>query len=164
MTQPFQEFENAWKQWRDMTIESWSTMSQRLIETESIAKSMAASYDWGLEMQRRMRENTQTFLQTVDIPTGEDLARLSRQVVSTEGRVLECEDHVETLRNRVKAAEAEAATLRARVEKLEKALSLVSKVPVAEPKLVNESASPDVATEESSNKGNKPNNTKRSKN
>lgn len=126
MTTPFQEFENAWKQWRDLTISSWSGMAQQMVESDAVAQSMAASYDWGLEMQRRMRESTQTFLQTIDVPTGEDLARLSRQVVSAEGRVLDCEEQVDDLRARVTAAEtaareaqAEAALLRARIATLE---------------------------------------------
>lgn len=126
MTTPYQEFENAWKQWRDLSISSWSGMAQQMVENDTIAQSMAASYDWGLEMQRRMRESTQTYLQTLDVPTGEDLARLSRQIVSAEGRVLDCEEQVDALRTRVAAAEsaareakAEAAALRARLDTLE---------------------------------------------
>lgn len=165
MTQPFQEFENAWKQWRDQTIDSWSKMAQQVVESDSVSKSMAASYDWGLEMQRRMRENTQTFLQTVDVPTGEDLARLSRQMVSTEGRVLDCEEHIEALREQLAVAElaarearTEAASLRARLDSLEKVVSAASRATTS-----TGDGAPEVPPEERSEKGNKPNQTRRRK-
>jgi len=125
MNQAYEELEKTWKQWRDLTVSSWSAMSQQMIESDSVSKAMAASYDWSLEMQRKTRENVQSFLQGIDVPTGADLARLSRQVVAAEGRVLDAEEQIETLRARAESAEADARAARAQVDALTSRLATV---------------------------------------
>jgi len=136
MSQPSNEFETAWKQWRDLTVNTWSAVGQQLVETDSVVQAMGASFDWYLEMQRRMRESTQSCLQSLDVPSGEDLARLSRQVVAAEGRMLDCEDRqerveerVDVFEQRVKRSEAaeddvreQMAAMLARMDALEAAL------------------------------------------
>jgi len=113
------DFEAAWKQWRDLSVEGWSKMARQMVEGEMFTSAMGASLDWYLTMHKGLRQGAAAYLEMLDMPTRDDLARIATQIGSAEMRVIDCEERldlleavkVDSLQVRVSELEARAARI-----------------------------------------------------
>lgn len=117
------DYEALWKQWRDTTIDGWSKVTREVVESDVFARSMTANLDLYLTGWKQMREGSAQFLDMLDLPRREDLARLSAQIASAETRVVECEERIDETAARLQELErrsaAQIAELQRRVAELE---------------------------------------------
>lgn len=115
---PTQVFDEMFKTWRDNTLNQWAAVSQQMVEAEPVTQMMKASFDTVLAGQKQMRQGVNTWLESLDLPNREDLARLSKQTLAAETRVAECEDQIDALRAEVDGLGKLVARQAAQIEML----------------------------------------------
>ena len=85
-------FEHMAQEWQNAMIDNWSSMTKQFVASDAFASASSAYMDWALAAQKQIRNNSSQFMEALDFPKRSDLARLSKQVASLEGRLADSEE------------------------------------------------------------------------
>lgn len=86
-----------WRQTYEMAEQAWTKALEQTTGTDAFAASLGKSLDSYLGFQKLMRENMQVQLETLNLPTRNDIARLGELIVNLENKIDELDDRVERL-------------------------------------------------------------------
>jgi septal ring factor EnvC (AmiA/AmiB activator) len=95
------DFETLGRQWRDLTLQTWGAMASQTLDSPAVTGLLTASLDLYLAAQKRLRQAAIESLESLEIPTRTEMARLSRQILTAESRVAECEERLDEAHQRL---------------------------------------------------------------
>ena len=104
-------FEHMAQEWQNAMVDSWSSMTKEFVASDAFASASSAYLDWALAAQKQIRNNSAQFLDALEFPKRSDLARLSKQVASLEGRLADSEDTQDAILATLKRLEAKIDAL-----------------------------------------------------
>jgi hypothetical protein len=113
-------FEQIVNQWHDLAMQTWGAAARQVVESDTYVEWANASMDWYLAGLKRTRQAVKLSLEALDLPSGEELARLSGQIQTAEGRVVECEERLDGTESAVVALQRRLEALEQRNAELEK--------------------------------------------
>lgn len=90
-TDPFE----LWKQVYEANEQAWNSALERMIGTPSFAEAQGKLLDTFLSAQRALREQTRSYLEAMNVPTREDIARLGELIVGLEEKIDSLTDRME---------------------------------------------------------------------
>ena len=90
-----------WRQTYELAEQAWSKAIEQTTGTDEFAASLGKSLDSYLGFQRLMRENMQLYLESMNLPTRNDIARLGELIVNLENKIDQLDDRVDTLLDEV---------------------------------------------------------------
>ncbi len=120
-----------YRNWERTTATFWD----QVLDDPNFLNGMSGLAAANATAQRRMAEATNKTLETLHLPTREDITRVARLVGQVEDRLLAVEDQLHALTDSVAAAHKEA--LKARVEAAETRLALEERLAGIEALLAN---------------------------
>lgn len=100
-TQQTYDFETTARRWHELMMDNYTVLTRNFVGSEAFAAASSAWLDWTLAYQKKMRDNLGQYMESLDVPRRSDLARLSKQIHSTETRVADCEEAIDSLRESV---------------------------------------------------------------
>ncbi|MEI4800599.1 polyhydroxyalkanoic acid synthase subunit PhaR [Bacillus sp. FJAT-51639] len=85
----------AWKEVYEQTEKFWGKTLGETIKTEEYSAWMGSVLDLNLFYQKMMNDATKGYLEKVNIPTQEDIARVATLVINLENKVDNIEEFLE---------------------------------------------------------------------
>lgn len=85
----------AWKSVYEQTEKFWGKALNETIKTEEYSAWMGSVLDLNLFYQKMMNDVTKNYLDKVNIPTQEDIARVASLIISLESKVDNIEEFLE---------------------------------------------------------------------
>src|ERR687885_952853 len=99
-----------WRQIYDTNERAWNTVLERTVSNPAFAESSGKLLETFLAAQKTIRDNMRSYLEQVNLPTREDVARLGELIVALEEKVDQLDDRLAgietTLRSRASADSA----------------------------------------------------------
>ena len=92
---PLDPFE-FWRQIYETNEHAWNTLLAGGVSNPSFAKSNGKILEVLLSAQRTVRDNTRAYLEQMNFPTREDIARLGELIVALEEKVDQVDDRLAT--------------------------------------------------------------------
>jgi polyhydroxyalkanoic acid synthase PhaR subunit len=86
-----------WRQLYDANERAWSTALEQAMGSPEFNESSGKLLETMLAAQKSVRENMRTYLETMNVPTREDIARLGELVVGLEEKVDQLADRFDRL-------------------------------------------------------------------
>lgn len=80
---PFSEMMGFWTNWQKMMWESFEAM----MKAPSFAAALEKAFESSTALQEQIQENVQAGLQTMDLPTSEDLRRIAAGVSAMQAQL-----------------------------------------------------------------------------
>lgn len=117
-------FEHMAQEWQNAMIDNWSSMTKQFVASDAFASASSAYMDWALAAQKQIRNNSSQFMEALDFPKRSDLARLSKQVASLEGRLADSEETQDAILGALKRLES-------KLDNMSKASSAPSAAPTS---------------------------------
>ncbi len=105
-TDPFE----TWRQLYDANERAWSTALGEAMGSPEFADSSGKMLETMLAAQKSVRDNMRTYLETMNVPTREDIARLGELVVGLEEKIDQLADRLDSIEDAVRAKPAKSAT------------------------------------------------------
>ncbi len=103
-TDPFE----LWRQIYDTNERAWNAVLERTVNNPAFAESSGKILETFLSAQKTVRDNMRSYLEQINLPTREDIARLGELIVSLEEKVDQLDDRLANLERSVSAATAAA--------------------------------------------------------
>lgn len=125
-----EQIDEMLRSWGDLCMESWSAWTRATVNSDAFAAATTSALDWNLNTQKQTRELMGQYLEALEIPRRSDLARLSRQILAVEARVLDAEEHLAGISRSLSGLQESLDTvagLAATVEKLTAAVNKLEK-------------------------------------
>src|ERR671926_1305467 len=101
-----------WRQIYETNERAWNAVLERTVNNPAFAESSGKILETFLSAQKTVRDNMRMYLEQINLPTREDIARLGELIVSLEEKVDQLDDRMSaieaTLRSRAPAAAASA--------------------------------------------------------
>ena len=95
-----------WRQLYDANERAWSSALEQAMGSTEFSESSGKLLETMLAAQKSVRENMRTYLETMNVPTREDIARLGELVVGLEEKVDQVVDRLDTIEEAVRAVPA----------------------------------------------------------
>src|SRR5918911_2323117 len=99
-----------WRQIYETNERAWNTVLERTVSNPAFAESSGKILETFLSAQKTVRDNMRSYLEQINLPTREDIARLGELIVALEEKVDQLDDRlsrIETsLRDRASADSA----------------------------------------------------------
>jgi polyhydroxyalkanoic acid synthase PhaR subunit len=92
-----------WRQAYETAERTWSKTLEQTTASEAFAASLGRSLDSYLGFQKVMRDNMQLYLESMNFPTRNDVARLGELIVNLENKIDDLDDRVDSLLDEVAA-------------------------------------------------------------
>ena len=102
-----------WRQSYEQAEQAWTRTLQQTTGTDAFAESLGRSLDSYLGFQKMLRDNMQLYLESLNVPTRNDIARLGELIVNLENKIDDLDDRVDTLLTEVAALRGEGTDQRA---------------------------------------------------
>ena len=99
----------VWRQTYEQAEQAWTRALQQTTGSDAFAESLGRSLDSYLGFQKMLRENMQVYLESMNVPTRNDIARLGELIVNLEDKIDELDDRIDTLLGDVAALRRERA-------------------------------------------------------
>lgn len=99
----------TWRQLYDANERAWSSALEQAMGSEEFGETSGKMLETMLAAQKSVRENMRTYLETMNVPTREDIARLGELVVGLEEKVDQLVDRLDTIDEAVRAVPAGSA-------------------------------------------------------
>ena len=96
----------TWRQLYDANERAWTTAIGEAMDSPEFADSSGKMLETMLAAQKAVRENMRTYLETMNVPTREDIARLGELIVGLEEKVDQVVDRLDDLEAAVRAVPA----------------------------------------------------------
>jgi polyhydroxyalkanoic acid synthase PhaR subunit len=93
-----------WRQIYETNERAWNAVLERTVSNPAFAESTGKMLETMLSAQRTIRDNMRTYLEQINLPTREDIARLGELIIALEEKVDQLDDRLSGIE----------ATLRAR--------------------------------------------------
>ena len=105
-----------WRQMYDANERAWTTALEQAMSSPEFGESSGKLLETMLAAQKSVRDNMRTYLETMNVPTREDIARLGELVVGLEEKIDQVADRLDAIEEavRVKATEPVKPTRSAR--------------------------------------------------
>jgi polyhydroxyalkanoic acid synthase PhaR subunit len=101
-TDPFE----LWRQIYETNERAWNAVLERTVNNPAFAESSGKILETFLSAQKTVRDNMRSYLEQINLPTREDIARLGELIVSLEEKIDQLDDRVARLEKSVAAAGA----------------------------------------------------------
>jgi len=101
-TDPFE----VWRQLYDTNERTWSAALEQAMGDPEFGKSSGKLLETMLAAQKSVRDNMRTYLETMNVPTREDIARLGELVIGLEEKIDQVADRLDAIEEAVRAVPA----------------------------------------------------------
>ena len=98
-----------WRQLYDANERAWSAALEQAMGSREFGESSGKLLETMLAAQKSVRDNMRTYLETMNVPTREDIARLGELVVGLEEKVDQIIDRLDTIEAAVGSRTAKKA-------------------------------------------------------
>jgi Poly(R)-hydroxyalkanoic acid synthase subunit (PHA_synth_III_E)/Collagen triple helix repeat (20 copies) len=98
-TDPFE----VWRAMYDANERAWSTALEQAMGSPEFNESSGKLLETMLAAQKSVRNNMRTFLETMNVPTREDIARLGELVIGLEEKIDQLTDRFDAIEKAVRA-------------------------------------------------------------
>jgi polyhydroxyalkanoic acid synthase PhaR subunit len=96
-TDPFE----LWRQIYETNERAWNAVLERTVNNPAFAESSGKILETFLSAQKTVRENMRSYLEQINLPTREDIARLGELIVSLEEKVDQLDDRLDRIERAV---------------------------------------------------------------
>ena len=97
-----------WRQFYDANERAWSGALEQAMGTPEFGESSGKLLEAMLAAQKAARDGMRTYLETINVPTREDIARLGELVVGLEEKIDQVVDRLDSIEKAVGAQPAAA--------------------------------------------------------
>jgi polyhydroxyalkanoic acid synthase PhaR subunit len=111
-TDPFE----TWRQLYDANERAWSSALEQAMGSPEFEESSGKMLETMLAAQKSVRDNMRTYLETMNVPTREDIARLGELVIGLEEKIDQVADRLDAIEDAVRANAPTSAKRRARAK------------------------------------------------
>jgi BMFP domain-containing protein YqiC len=101
-TDPFE----TWRQLYDANERAWSDALGEAMGSTEFADSSGKLLESMLAAQKSVRDNMRTYLETMNVPTREDIARLGEIVIGLEEKIDQVTDRLDAIEDAIRAVPA----------------------------------------------------------
>jgi hypothetical protein len=101
-TDPFE----VWRQLYDANERTWSAALEQAMGSQEFGDSSGKLLETMLAAQKSVRDNMRTYLETMNVPTREDIARLGELVIGLEEKIDQVIDRLDVIEDAVRAVPA----------------------------------------------------------
>jgi polyhydroxyalkanoic acid synthase PhaR subunit len=105
-TDPFE----LWRQIYETNERAWNAVLERTVNNPAFAESSGKILETFLSAQKTVRENMRSYLEQINLPTREDIARLGELIVALEEKVDQLDDRLARIERAVTAAAPSASS------------------------------------------------------
>jgi polyhydroxyalkanoic acid synthase PhaR subunit len=109
----------VWRQLYDENEKAWSAALEQAMGSSEFGESSGRLLETMLAAQKSVRDNMRVYLETMNVPTREDIARLGELVVALEEKVDQIGDRLDTIDGTLRGRSADAAKLDARLDAID---------------------------------------------
>jgi polyhydroxyalkanoic acid synthase PhaR subunit len=109
----------VWRQLYDENERAWTAALEQAMGSSEFGESSGRLLETMLAAQKSVRDNMRGYLETMNVPTREDIARLGELVVGLEEKVDQIADRLDGIDGTLRSRSAEAAKLDARLAKID---------------------------------------------
>jgi polyhydroxyalkanoic acid synthase PhaR subunit len=109
----------VWRQLYDENERAWSAALEQAMGSSEFGESSGRLLETMLAAQKSVRDNMRVYLETMNVPTREDIARLGELVVGLEEKVDQIADRLDGIDGTLRGRSAEAAKLDARLDAID---------------------------------------------
>ncbi len=104
-TDPFE----SWRQLYDTNERAWSAALEQAMGSPEFGESSGKLLETMLAAQKSVRDNMRTYLETMNVPTREDIARLGELVIGLEEKIDQLADRFDAIETAVRTRSAKKA-------------------------------------------------------
>jgi polyhydroxyalkanoic acid synthase PhaR subunit len=104
-----------WRQIYEANERAWNASLERAMGTPAFAEAQGKLLETILSAQKTTRDSMRTYLEAINVPTREDIARLGEMIAALEEKIDQLDDRLEARLERFEAA-LERADARAGLE------------------------------------------------
>jgi polyhydroxyalkanoic acid synthase PhaR subunit len=97
----------VWRQLYDANEKAWTTALEQSMATSEFGESSGRLLETMLAAQKSVRDNMRAYLETMNVPTREDIARLGELVVGLEEKSDQIADRLDALDDVIRTRSAE---------------------------------------------------------
>jgi len=101
----------VWRELYDANEKAWTTALEQTMSTSEFGESSGRLLETMLAAQKSVRENMRAYLETMNVPTREDIARLGELVVGLEEKSDQILDRLDVLEADVQGRSRDSARL-----------------------------------------------------
>ena len=105
-TDPFE----LWRQIYETNERAWNAVLERTVNNPAFAESSGKILETFLSAQKTVRENMRSYLEQINLPTREDIARLGELIVSLEEKVDQLDDRLARIERAVSESSKAASS------------------------------------------------------
>ena len=91
----------TWRQLYDANERAWSAALEQAMGSPEFGESSGKLLETMLAAQKSVRDNMRTYLETMNVPTREDIARLGELVVGLEEKIDQVADRLDTIEDAI---------------------------------------------------------------
>ena len=93
----------TWRQLYDANERAWTEALEQTMSSPEYEESSGKMLEAMLAAQKSVRDNMRTYLETMNVPTREDIARLGELVVGLEEKIDQVVDRLDTIEDAIRA-------------------------------------------------------------
>ena len=112
----------VWRQLYDENERAWSAALEQAMGSSEFGESSGRLLETMLAAQKSVRDNMRVYLETMNVPTREDIARLGELVVGLEEKVDQVTDRLDAIDGTLRGRSADTAKLGARLDAIDGSL------------------------------------------
>jgi polyhydroxyalkanoic acid synthase PhaR subunit len=101
----------VWRQLYDANEKAWTAALEQAMGTSEFGESSGRLLETMLAAQKAVRDNMRAYLETMNVPTREDIARLGELVVGLEEKSDQIADRLDALDDVIRTQSAEAGKI-----------------------------------------------------
>ena len=101
----------VWRQLYDANEKAWTTALEQAMGTSEFGESSGRLLETMLAAQKSVRDNMRAYLETMNVPTREDIARLGELVIGLEEKSDQIADRLDVLEVDVQGRSGDSARL-----------------------------------------------------
>src|SRR5437762_10527373 len=101
----------AWDLWREMyeaNERTWTSALEQAMNRDEFGKSSGKMLEAMLAAQKAVRENMRAYLESVNVPTREDIARLGELVLGIEEKIDQLADRLDGIEGAIRRTPGES--------------------------------------------------------
>jgi polyhydroxyalkanoic acid synthase PhaR subunit len=103
-----------WRQIYETNERAWNTVLERTVNNPAFAESSGKVMEAFLSAQKTVRDSMRSYLEQINVPTREDVARLGELIVALEEKVDQLDDRLARIERILSDAPAKPQRSRAR--------------------------------------------------
>ena len=92
-----------WRQIYETNERAWNAVLERTVNNPNFAESSAKILETFLSAQKTVRDNMRSYLEQINLPTREDIARLGELIVALEEKVDQLDDRLASVETALRA-------------------------------------------------------------